>query len=225
MIAAAGKVGGGLASRIFGTGTAVAGAGVFTAATSDFAAQWYRGQYGTGPSAERQLGALSAAGGAAGAMMVGFGGFRAVTGRGVPLLAPIRGAARIGEGARAWAAGRRGKAAFFKNKGAGEHFLRTGKSAVSDKRFNKLMGAYKRGAAGLRLSNKNMLTRHPFMTAFAGGVGFGGASAYATGKISNAPEGNITAIHSSPSGGISPELQFSTQGLTLALHKNRSRTF
>lgn len=35
------------------------------------------------------------------------------------------------------------------------------------------------------------------------------------------PEGNITGIASSPRGGISPELQMSTQGLTLGIHNRR----
>lgn len=38
-----------------------------------------------------------------------------------------------------------------------------------------------------------------------------------------APEGRITGIQSSPRGGISPELQVSTQGLTLGIHNRRKQ--
>lgn len=62
-------------------------------------------------------------------------------------------------------------------------------------------------------------------TAF-GAVGVGGvAGSYAGIETSSSRfgnEGNIRAINSAPRGGISPELQFSTQGLTLKLH-NASR--
>lgn len=52
-------------------------------------------------------------------------------------------------------------------------------------------------------------------------VGIGGAAATSTSSYGR--EGQITGISSSRGGGISPELQFSTQGLTLGLHSTRKR--
>jgi len=65
--------------------------------------------------------------------------------------------------------------------------------------------------------------KHPYITAFGasalGGVGVGAGQSVRSPFM--AAEGNITAIGSSPAGGISPELQFSTQGLPLSIHNRR----
>lgn len=64
--------------------------------------------------------------------------------------------------------------------------------------------------------------KHPIMF----GMAFGAAGGLGTGLAvggpnqKGAPEGNIQGISSSPQGGISPELQFSTQNLMFALHRN-----
>ena len=68
--------------------------------------------------------------------------------------------------------------------------------------------------------------RHPFITATAVGAAAGigvGAGASAARPRMIAPEGNIVGIQSNPTGrgGISPELQFSTQGLPLRIHNSR----
>lgn len=58
----------------------------------------------------------------------------------------------------------------------------------------------------------------------AGALAGGAASLSGTGRGKGlAPEGTITGISSSIGGGISPELQFSTQGLTLGIHSRRKR--
>ena len=57
----------------------------------------------------------------------------------------------------------------------------------------------------------------------AAGVGAGSAMARANPRNRPAKEGMISGIRSAPMGGISPELQFSTQGLTLGIHNTRSR--
>ena len=72
----------------------------------------------------------------------------------------------------------------------------------------------------------------PGKRSFKTELGFGAAGLFASvpiviGMESQMPsnkvsaEGNITGIGSSPRGGISPELQMSTQGLTLGIHNKR----
>jgi len=61
----------------------------------------------------------------------------------------------------------------------------------------------------------------------ASGLGVG-AMATIGAEVSNptrrvAPEGIINGIQSAPRGGISPELQMSTQGLTLGIHNRRKQ--
>jgi hypothetical protein len=69
--------------------------------------------------------------------------------------------------------------------------------------------------------------RHPYITATSAGLGAGFGAGASTGfgldRRFNANEGNIKGISSSSSGGISPELQFSTQGLVQSLHKHARR--
>ena len=84
-------------------------------------------------------------------------------------------------------------------------------------------GLLKRGANVMRRLGPG---RHPFITATAVGAAAGigvGAGASAARPRMIAPEGNIVGIQSNPTGrgGISPELQFSTQGLPLRIHNSR----
>lgn len=68
------------------------------------------------------------------------------------------------------------------------------------------------------------IRKHPGWTGLAAGAAFGvGAASFETVEKLERPkgyEGNIAAIGSSPNGGISPELQYSTQDLMFALHRN-----
>lgn len=70
--------------------------------------------------------------------------------------------------------------------------------------------------------------RHPFMTATAAGFTAGAIMAVETAGLErNAMggfEGNIIDMGASSGGSISPELQFSTQGLVFALHKNNKNS-
>ena len=65
--------------------------------------------------------------------------------------------------------------------------------------------------------------RGAFAYGGAAGVAAGIGGAAATSTSGYGREGQITGISSSRGGGISPELQFSTQGLTLGLHSTRKR--
>lgn len=70
--------------------------------------------------------------------------------------------------------------------------------------------------------------KHPFMTATAAGFTAGAIMAVETAGLErNAMggfEGNIIDMGASSGGSISPELQFSTQGLVFALHKNNKNS-
>lgn len=70
------------------------------------------------------------------------------------------------------------------------------------------------------------ISSHPFIFSMAAGAGLGATAAAITSstRFRNV-EGNITAMRSSAAGGMSPELQFSTNNLVFALHKNRKRVF
>jgi hypothetical protein len=76
---------------------------------------------------------------------------------------------------------------------------------------------------------ESFMTRHPNWSALGIGTtaGLAGTAAGATSAVKQRkqylPEGRITAINSSPVGGISPALQFSTMGLGLRLHKRSRR--
>lgn len=97
--------------------------------------------------------------------------------------------------------------------------IRKGKSAV--KKQNLIMKSISGNATKLA----------PFLTTDlrfglagigAGAVGgLGAEAARPTHRV--ASEGFITGISSSPTGGISPELQMSTQGLTLGIHNRRKQ--
>jgi hypothetical protein len=84
------------------------------------------------------------------------------------------------------------------------------------------------GAAGpfrYAFSGGKAVAKHPLTSAFmAGGAVGATASAITQSTRFRGREGNIRAIRSAPMGGISPELQFSTNGLVFALHNNRRRT-
>ena len=76
--------------------------------------------------------------------------------------------------------------------------------------------------------NADRLSSFKRELAFMGaGLGLGGVGAFAAESINPtrrvAPEGMINGINSAPRGGISPELQMSTQGLTLGIHNRRKQ--
>ena len=110
----------------------------------------------------------------------------------------------------------------------------------------KLVGASAKGlVAGGRAAGRHLTTWKPtgrksstrrsikmpsprsFKGAFiyggASGAAFGGYMASQNNRGGFAPEGTITGMQSSAGGGMSPSLQFSTQGLTLGIHSNRKR--
>lgn len=88
--------------------------------------------------------------------------------------------------------------------------------------------------AGTRYAQKKIgspvsfAKKHPFMTATAAGFTAGAIMAVETAGLErNAMggfEGNIIDMGASSGGSISPELQFSTQGLVFALHKNNKNS-
>lgn len=88
--------------------------------------------------------------------------------------------------------------------------------------------------AGTRYAQKKIgspvsfAKKHPFMTATAAGFTAGAIMAAETAGLErNAMggfEGNIIDMGASSGGSISPELQFSTQGLVFALHKNNKNS-
>ncbi len=80
-----------------------------------------------------------------------------------------------------------------------------------------------RGAVG----TAKFFGRHPFISAGLGGGALGLGAGVAQGATRdtrwNAAEGTIRGISSSSTGGISPQLQFSTRGLVQSLHRNARR--
>lgn len=93
-----------------------------------------------------------------------------------------------------------------------------------------VLGKFSKGASKhlSKLSGKSggFMNMHPNWGSLGAGVGAGavvGGMVGATSKRALMPEGRITAINSSPVGGIAPALQYSTAGLGFRLHKNARR--
>ena len=78
-------------------------------------------------------------------------------------------------------------------------------------------------ASGARSAAKSIMKRKGWGSLGLGAALGAGAGIYAGNAYNSNQygyEGELQGISSSPSGGISPELQFSTEGLTFALHRN-----
>ncbi len=137
--------------------------------------------------------------------------------------------------------------ATLKSTAAKGDYGKAGRGARKRQEFKRLMleDAYSTGVkhsqagfryakAGTRYAQKKIgspvsfAKKHPFMTATAAGFTAGAVTAVGTAELErNAMggfEGNIIDMGASSGGSISPELQFSTQGLVFALHKNNKNS-
>jgi hypothetical protein len=97
-----------------------------------------------------------------------------------------------------------------------------GKAAAYLARNKQVRAAGSMAASASKNVTKKALY-HPFIAAAGMGLAAGAASSRFNHRGGISPEGNITGIGQGGGRGISPSLQFSTQGLTLNIHRNRSR--
>jgi hypothetical protein len=229
--------------RTAGLFTAAAGYGMYRGVTSDFISGSFYGIHGTGEDAQARLGALRGLGAATGIGAGIYGGFLGLAGRGLPIATPLRktvtgvyrGAKGLISGVTATPRAVIAHPGMFARGFGSTRRIRTervrrrqpkpfGPQIPMFARVNPKLQAFR---AGRRTGNiMNAVVDYPSVAAMSAGIGAG----IFEGIAANTPryagnEGNIIGIRSAPSGGISPELQFSTQGLVFALHNNNKRVF
>jgi len=182
--------------RSVGLGIAAAGLGASSIAHSDFVEQYHVGVHGTSEESMAALQSIRTAGTLLGGAAL-LGGGAAVIGR-------MPGVGLMKRGA---------KGAMKRMRPAGYWHMPVKRDRNIAKRI-----------AGRASTSLAWAVKHPGTMAFtAGSIAGAGAATISNSHMYKGRDGTIRAINSAPQGGISPELQFSTQGLTLALHRAARR--